>query len=67
METVARETNWYVCGESKDGRSVYLPSVECTWASVMRNQQKVCSFHREHAMVPGVDGLWQVCVVTKRL
>lgn len=36
---------------------VYLPSVECTWASVMINQQKVCSFHREHAMAPGVDGL----------
>lgn len=46
---------------------MYLPSVECTWASVMRNQQKVCSFHREHAMAPGVDGWRQVCVVTKRL
>lgn len=45
---------------------MYLPSVECTWASVMRNQQSVCSFRREHAMAPGVDGLWQICVVTKR-
>lgn len=51
----------------RKSKQLYLPSVECTWASVMRNQHKVCRFHREHAMVFGADGLWQVCVVTKRL
>lgn len=30
-----------------------LPSVEWTWANVMRNQQRVCSIRREPAMVPG--------------
>lgn len=30
-----------------------LPSVEWTWANVMRNQQRVCSIRREPAMAPG--------------
>lgn len=51
---------------SNDDSHMYLPSVECTCASVMRNQQSVCSFRKGHAMVPGVVGWWQICVVTKR-
>lgn len=35
---------------------MYLPSVECTWTSVMRNQQKICSFSKEHAMALMVCG-----------
>lgn len=36
---------------------VYLPSEDCIWASAMIRQQKVDSFHKEHAIVPCVDGL----------
>lgn len=57
IEILAREQIGLVF-ERKQRRRLrsYLPSVECTWASVMRNQQKVCSFHRELAMAPGLRG-----------
>lgn len=45
---------------SQNVLQMHLPSVELTWASVMRNQQRVCSFRKEHAMAPGFLGLWQI-------